>query len=192
MLLNWSRAVTMMLNGAPAVAELGAEISRCVAVTGPTVIGLDVPLIVEVTVSVAVTVWLPAVFNVAWNTPPPLVSVEFTGSAAAASVLVKCTVPAYPVTRLLNWSNAVTLTLTAVPAGVDGGAVTTKCVAVVELTVIAFEVPVIVAVTVSVPVIVWLPTVFNVAWNDPTPFVSVEFAGNTAAVSVLVKCTVPE
>ena len=59
------------------------------------------------------------------------------------------------------------------------------------LTVIAPEVPVIDPVTVSVAVIALLPTVFSVAENVPTPFVSVEFAGNTAAPSVLVKCTVP-
>ena len=57
---------------------------------------------------------------------------------------------------------------------------------------IEFDVPVIEAVTVSVAVIVWLPTVFNVAEKVPVPLVSVEFAGSTAWASVLVKCTVPE
>ena len=33
---------------------------------------------------------------------------------------------------------------------------------------------------------------FQVAWNVPVPLVSLVFAGSTAAVSVLVKCTVPE
>ena len=83
----------MMLKGVPAVAAPGAEISKWVAVIGPTVMVPDVPLIVAVTVSVAVTVWLPAVFRVTWNTPVPLESVEFAGNTAAPSVLVKCTVP---------------------------------------------------------------------------------------------------
>jgi hypothetical protein len=60
------------------------------------------------------------------------------------------------------------------------------------VTVIAFEVPVIEAVMVSVTVIVWEPGVFSVAVNVPTPFVSeTSLAGNVAAVSVLLKFTVP-
>ena len=55
-----------------------------------------------------------------------------------------------------------------------------------------FEVPVIEALTVSVAVMVWLPTVFNVAEKVPVPLVSVELAGSAAWASVLVKCTVPE
>ena len=47
-------------------------------------------------------------------------------------------------------------------------------------------------VTVSAAMMVQVPTVFNVAVNVPTPLVSVEFAGSTAAPSVLVKWTVPE
>jgi hypothetical protein len=57
---------------------------------------------------------------------------------------------------------------------------------------IEFDIPVIEAVTVSVAVIVWLPTVFSVAEKLPIPFVSIEFADRTAWLSVLVKCTVPE
>jgi hypothetical protein len=60
------------------------------------------------------------------------------------------------------------------------------------VTLIEFEVPLIEAVTVSVAVIVWPPTVFNVAENFPVPFASVELAGSIAWPSVLVKCTVPE
>ena len=60
-----------------------------------------------------------------------------------------------------------------------------------EPTVITFEVPVIVVVTVSVAVMVWLPAVFKVAGNVPLPFVNVVFAGNTASGSVLVKCAIP-
>jgi hypothetical protein len=55
------------------------------------------------------------------------------------------------------------------------------------VTVIVPVAPVIVAVTVSVAAIVCAPAVFNVAENVPTPFVSVEFAGSTACVSLLVK-----
>ena len=53
------------------------------------------------------------------------------------------------------------------------------------------EVPVMVAFTVSVALMVLLPTVFNVALNVPVPFVSVESTGKVALPSVLVKCTVP-
>ena len=51
--------------------------------------------------------------------------------------------------------------------------------------------PVIELVTVSVAVIVWLPPVFSVTLKVPVPLVSVEFAGRTAAASLLVKWTVP-
>jgi hypothetical protein len=56
---------------------------------------------------------------------------------------------------------------------------------------IEVEAPVIEAVTVSVAVMDWLPTVFSVAENVPVPFVSIELAGSTAWPSVLVKCAVP-
>jgi len=59
----------------------------------PTVIVFEIPVIVLVRVSVAVMVWLPAVFNVAENVPLPFVSVVFGGKVALASVEVKCTVP---------------------------------------------------------------------------------------------------
>ena len=53
----------------------------------------DVPVIDEVTVSVAVMVWLPTVAKVTEKVPVPDVNVEFAGRVADASVLVKCTVP---------------------------------------------------------------------------------------------------
>ena len=84
---------------------------------------------------------------------------------------------------LLNWSSAVTVKLKAVPAVADAGADTAKCVAAAALTAIAFDVPVIDGVTVSVAVIVWFPGVFNVAENVPVPFVTVESAGSTATAS---------
>ena len=42
----------------------------------------------------AVNVWLPAVTSVALKVPVPLLSVLLAGKAAAASLLVKWTVPA--------------------------------------------------------------------------------------------------
>jgi hypothetical protein len=159
--------------------------------TAVTTIGPVVPVMLAVTVSVAVTVWLPVVLNVTGNVPVPFVSVVFAGSTANPSVLVKCTVPVYPVVTLFSPSSAVTVTLVAVPTGAVPGMDTEKCVANPDPTVIDPDVPVIVPVTVSVAVIVSLPIVFNVTWKLPDPFVSVEFAGNTAEPSLLVKCTVP-
>ena len=79
--------------GVPAVAAPGAETEKCVVTPDPTVIALDVPVIEEVAVSVAVTVWLPGVFSVTAKFPDPFVNVEFAGSTAEPSELVKCTVP---------------------------------------------------------------------------------------------------
>ncbi len=45
-------------------------------------IELDVPVIEAATVSVAVMVWLPAVFSVAEKVPVPFVSVALAGSTA--------------------------------------------------------------------------------------------------------------
>jgi hypothetical protein len=53
-----------------------------------TLIEPDVPDI-PVAVSVAVTVCAPAVFNVTENVPVPSVNVEFAGSTAWLSLLVK-------------------------------------------------------------------------------------------------------
>ena len=49
----------------------------------------DVPVIVEFTVSVAVTVLKPTLFSMIGNVPTPLVSWESAGSTAAGSVPVK-------------------------------------------------------------------------------------------------------
>ena len=59
----------------------------------PTAIGPDVPVMEDVTVSVAVMVREPAVLSVAENVPTPLLSAEVAGSAAAPSLLVKFAVP---------------------------------------------------------------------------------------------------
>ena len=83
------RAVTVKLNAVPAVAVVGPEIEKCVAVTLETVIVFEVPVIDEVAVSVPVIVWPPAVLNVAENVPAPLVKVESAGSVAEPSVVVK-------------------------------------------------------------------------------------------------------
>jgi len=58
-------------------------------------------------------------------------------------------------------------------------------------TAMAADVPAIEPVTVSVAVMVWLPTVTRVAGNVPAPLVRVALDGRVAAVSLLVKCTVP-
>ena len=87
-----SRAATVKLKAAPAVAEEGALTEKCVAPPAFTPI-VALPVIDAVTVSVAVRVWLPAVFSVAENAPVPLLSVESAGNVAAPSELLKCTVP---------------------------------------------------------------------------------------------------
>lgn len=125
------------------------------------------------------------------NVPTPLVRVLSAGNIADPSVLVKCTVPEYPVAVPLLKLSAVMVKLNATPGVADAGAEMAKCVAAVLVTVIVLEVPVMELVTVSVAVMVWLPAVFSVELNVPTPLVKVLLAGNMAAPSVLVKCTVP-
>jgi hypothetical protein len=184
--------VTVKLNAVPLIAVAGADTVKCVAAVAFTVIVPDVPVIAAVTVSVAVIVRGPLVLRVTENVPTPLVNVEFAGNVAAPSLLVKCTVPVYPVAVLFDPSRAVTVKLNASPAVAVPGAETAKCVAVPALAiVITPDVPVIEAVTVSVAVIDCEPFVFSVAEKVPTPFVSVEFAGKVAAPSLLVKCTIP-
>ena len=121
----------------------------------------DVPVIEGVPVSVAVSVWLPPLPNVAEKVPAPFTSVVLAGRTALPSLLVKCTVPAYPVAVLLNGSRAVTVTLNAAPTVAVGGAETVNCVALAALTVTLFEAPVMEAVTVSVAVMVRVPAVFG-------------------------------
>ena len=92
-MLKASRAVTVKLKETPAVTVAGALMAKCVAVPGLTVIAEDDPVIVAVTVSVAVIVWLAAVFSVEAKVPVPWLRVALAGSTACPSVLVKCTVP---------------------------------------------------------------------------------------------------
>ena len=53
--------------------------------------------------------------SVALNVPAPPFSVLSAGNVAALSVLVKCTVPLYPISVLLNGSFAVTVKLMGLP-----------------------------------------------------------------------------
>jgi len=124
--------VIMYVRVAPGATLLGAVfvMATSAPVAPATVIVPEVPVIVAVTVSVAVTICAPAVFNVTENVPTPFVSVEFAGKVAAASLLVMCTVPVYPVAVVFPAVNAVTVTFTGVPDVAVAGAVTEKCVAV--------------------------------------------------------------
>ena len=84
-----SRAVTVKLKAVPAVAEEGAETEKWVAAPALTAMLPEVPVMEEFPVSVAVMVWLAAIFNVALKVPVPPVNVEFAGSTAVPSVLAK-------------------------------------------------------------------------------------------------------
>ena len=88
---KWPVAVNGCVNPVATLADAGATVIVCS--TAVTLIGPDVPVIVALPESVAVTVWLPVLFNVTWNVPIPLVYVEFAGNTASTSELVKCTVP---------------------------------------------------------------------------------------------------
>ena len=66
---------------------------KCVATSsGATFVVAD-PASDEVTLSVAVTLWLPAVLSVTVKACCPLDNVEFAGSTAAESLLLNFTVP---------------------------------------------------------------------------------------------------
>ena len=58
-----------------------------------TTMPLWTPLMLPVTVSVAVTDWVPAVLSVRLKVPTPSVKVVSAGSTAAPSLLVKWIVP---------------------------------------------------------------------------------------------------
>ena len=91
--MNGSWADTVKLKAVPAVALLGALTLKCVAAAALTATALLAPVIEMVTVSVAVSAWLPAVLRVALKVPVPFVSVLSLGRTAWPSLLVKCTVP---------------------------------------------------------------------------------------------------
>ena len=82
-----------------------------------------------------------------------------------------------------------TVNVNAVPAFAAAGAATVKWVAV--LTAIPGLVPVIDVLTVSVAVIVLMPSVRSVALKVPTPLLKGEFEGSVALPSLLVKPTSP-
>ena len=85
--------MTPKLRELPGLTLLGAVTKKWVGAAVPTEIEPEVPVIEAVSMSVAVMVWCPSVFSVAKKSPVPLDRVEFAGSDAWASVLVKCTVP---------------------------------------------------------------------------------------------------
>jgi hypothetical protein len=87
-----SFAVTVMLPVEPAVAEVGAETRKEAAAPGMAVTEAD-PVMDEVTVSVAMMDWVPAVPRVKENVPVPLLNVELGGRMAAPSEEMKWTVP---------------------------------------------------------------------------------------------------
>src|SRR5438874_8162163 len=191
MLLKASNAVTVRLNAVPAVALPGALTMNDTAGPPDTAIGPLVPVMLLETESLAVMVLFPEVSSVTLNVPLPLDNVELAGNIACASLLLNCTVPEYPVARLLNASSAVTVILKALPAIAAAGPLTTNRDAAAAPTVIALLLPVIELLTVSVPLMFRLPAVFRVALNVPTPPLKVESAGRTACPSVDMKCTMP-
>ena len=88
-------AVTVKVAAVPAVtAEGKPETMSVLAAAGLTVMPAWLPVMLDVTVSVAISDCVPAVFKVALNEPVPLVSVELAGRVAWPSLLVKCTIPA--------------------------------------------------------------------------------------------------
>src|SRR6516225_3879488 len=100
-----------------------------------TVIPPWVPVIVDVTVSVAVIDCVPTVLRVALKEPVPLVSVESAGRVAWPSLLVKCTVPEYPVAVLPKESLTVTVKEPLVPEVIgEGKPLTTKVLAAAGVT----------------------------------------------------------
>ena len=92
--MSWTWTVTAGLMALPAWVVVGCWTKpSLLAPAGLTVMPDSVPVIVLVTVSVAVIDWEPAVLSVAEKVPVPLVSVVLAGSVAWASLLVKWTVP---------------------------------------------------------------------------------------------------
>jgi hypothetical protein len=79
------------------------------------------------------------VLSVAEKVPTPFVSVEFAGNTAAPSLLVKCTVPVYPVAVAFVAVSAVTVKLIGVPGVAVAGAVTEKWVAAVDALTMTVE-----------------------------------------------------
>lgn len=85
--------MTVKVKGLPAAALEGAPITNCEAAAADTVTAPLVPLSELLAVSVAVTVWLPAVMKVIVNVAVPLIRWALAGRTAAGSVLLNWTVP---------------------------------------------------------------------------------------------------
>ncbi len=175
----------------PTVPVGGALEVTANAAAAVTLMEID-PVMELVTISVAVIVCvpLPTVSSVAENVEVPAVSVELAGSFAWLSVLVKCTVPVYPTDVFSAASSAATVSWKVCRVRVLPGPVTDMCLAALVTTLTALD-PFSEAVTVSLAVIVCMPSVLRVTEKPPDPFVKVEFPGNVAWLSVLAKCTVP-
>ena len=94
-MLKVSSTLTVTENAIPVVSAAAACTEMAVGGPGLTLIGFDVPVMEALAVSVTVTVCVPppTVFSVTGKVLVPFVSVEFVGSVACASLLVKCTVP---------------------------------------------------------------------------------------------------
>lgn len=86
-----SKALTVAEKAMPVVSAVAACTEIVFGGPGLTAIGFELPAMEAVTVSVAVIVWLPlpTLFSVTEKVPAPFVSVEFAGSTAWLSELVK-------------------------------------------------------------------------------------------------------
>ena len=98
------------------------------------------------------------------------------GRAAAGVAAAEVDRARIAVAVLPYWSSAVTVKLKALPAVALAGPLTTKCVAAAALTRTAPPCRQSNCSRVSVAVNVWLPAVFSVALNVPTPLVKVALA----------------
>src|SRR5262249_8875450 len=162
-------------NPVPAVALLGAVTANLLVAAADTVMVLLLPVTVVVTVSVAVMVWLPAVFSVAGKGPLPVASLPplSLNLVRLGSLPVKLRLPcscfslfylfcaACPVGGLLLFPSAPLFRSTPAPAVALLGAVTANLLVAAAVTVMVLLLPVIVVVTVSVAVMVWLPAVLR-------------------------------
>ena len=106
---------------APAVTVDGSVSANCVARSALTEM-LLVATSDEDAVSMAVTVCVPLRRNEVMNVPTPLAKTESPGKRALGSLLVKCTVPEYPLATLPTLSLAVTVRKKLPPAVAVKGA----------------------------------------------------------------------
>jgi hypothetical protein len=218
-----STAFTVTLNAVPAVcavgvpvfplnvpgadASPGTKICNLANVPAFTVIdGLVFGDFVPSVISVAVTVRVPAVFNVTLNVCVPPTSAAFAGNAAFTSLVVIPTV-SVELTAFQFASTALTVTLNAVPAvcavgvpvlpvplpgeAVSPGTKICNFENIPAFTVIGgLVLAVFVPSVISVAVTVQLPAVFNVTLNVRVPATNAAFTGNVAFASLEVIPTV--